>query len=140
LPISLEEAWAFFSNPKNLEVITPPWLQFRILELDTEEMYTGQLITYRIRLAPMVWVPWITEIKNVKDREQFTDEQRVGPYGFWHHTHGFEANDEGVKITDLVRYHVGWGPIGSIAEAIYVNKSVSSIFDYRRQILAERFG
>ncbi len=140
LPISLDEAWEFFSTPRNLEKLTPTWMRFRIVELDDETMATGQLIIYRIRLAPLVWVPWVTEIKNVEPRRQFVDEQRVGPYAFWHHVHRFDATEKGVRVTDQVRYHVGMGPVGAVAEAVYVNRTVQKIFAYRRAALEELFG
>ncbi len=140
LPISIEEAWAFLSNPRNLEEITPPSLKFRIVEVDSEDTYVGQIITYRIRLFPMIWTPWITEIKNVEPGRQFTDEQRVGPYAFWHHTHLLEPNAKGVLMTDHIRYHVGMGPIGAVAEALYVNRAVREIFRFRRGILEKKFG
>jgi len=139
LPIDAATAWAFFSNPRNLEVITPPWLNFRIVYLDQDQIYAGQFITYRIRLAPMVWVRWVTEIEEVEEPVRFRDVQRIGPYAVWRHTHVFEPNADGVLMTDEVEYATGWGPFGWVAEQVYVHRSVNRIFAYRRQVLEERF-
>jgi ligand-binding SRPBCC domain-containing protein len=50
LPISLEEAWDFFSSPANLNKITPPSLAFKIRHHhENQKMYAGQLIAYTIR-------------------------------------------------------------------------------------------
>lgn len=139
LPITLDEAWDFFSSPRNLDSITPPELGFRIVHCPSEKMHDGQIIEYRVKVAPAVWVPWVTEIKAVKERHSFVDEQRAGPYKFWHHRHVFEETDGGVKASDLVHYALPFGPAGAIAHAVFVRSKLERIFSYRREILAERF-
>ena len=140
LPITLEKAWAFFSTPKNLNEITPEGLAFRIEQCEEGAMYEGQIISYRIRLAPLIWMRWVTEIKAIEERRAFVDEQRAGPYKFWHHRHFFEAVDDGVRMTDTVNYAVGWGPFGELAHLLFVRRQLQTIFGYRRKILEERFG
>lgn len=140
LPISIEEAWEFFSSPRNLDEITPSDLGFKIEHLPSEEMYEGEIITYKVKLLPGVWIPWVTEIKAVSEGESFIDEQRSGPYRFWHHRHLFESKDGGTLMKDLVHYSVGMWVFGEIAHAVYVRKKLESIFAFRRQVLEERFG
>lgn len=89
LPLSIEEAWHFFSSPRNLEKITPKDLSFSITSNDTDEIYEGQIITYKVGIFPLVRSNWVTEIKAVQKLNTFTDEQIVGPYSFWHHRHTF---------------------------------------------------
>ena len=106
LPIDLAQAWEFFSNPANLNELTPPDLQFRILS-PTPPMYAGQVFLYRIRLAPLVWTTWMTEIRQCHHDENsayFIDEQRQGPYSLWYHEHRFEPHDGGVMMRDTVTY------------------------------------
>ncbi len=79
LPISRQDAWDFFSTPKNLDEITPDELGFKIVYQPGEKMYEGQIIEYKVMIAPGIWVPWVTEIKCVKEGESFIDEQRFGP-------------------------------------------------------------
>ena len=45
LPISLEEAWDFFSSPNNLAKITPPDMGFIITsdKKDGEKMWTSHI-------------------------------------------------------------------------------------------------
>ncbi|MBR9758801.1 SRPBCC family protein [bacterium] len=139
LPIPIEEAWEFFSSPRNLDAITPPDLGFKIETLPSEEMYEGEIITYQVKILPGFWIPWVTEIKSVKEGESFIDEQRSGPYRFWHHRHCFESKDGGTLMRDLVHYSVGLSFLGEIAHALYVRKKLERIFAFRRKILEERF-
>lgn len=139
LPIPMEEAWEFFSSPRNLDAITPPDLGFAITSPVEGPMYEGQIITYRVKLAPLVWVPWVTEIKAVEPGRSFIDEQRSGPYRFWHHRHHFEAVEGGVMMSDLVHYALPFGPIGSLAHACFVKRKLAWIFGERRRLLEQRF-
>lgn len=139
LPISPEEAWSFFSSPRNLDSITPPDLGFRITRLDSEVMHEGQIITYRVKVAPGLWLPWVTEIKAVDEGRSFVDEQRAGPYRFWHHRHVFEAAEGGVRMSDVVNYALPLGPCGAIAHALFVRRKLERIFRFRREMLERRF-
>lgn len=140
IPISLSESWEFFSKPENLNEITPPDLEFRITSGKPDPMHDGQIITYKIRVAPMIWNTWVTEIKGVIPEKQFIDEQRSGPYKFWHHLHEFEPTENGTLIKDKVNYSLPFGLIGNIAHSIYVKKKLADIFGYRKKILTEKFG
>lgn len=140
LPISLSEAWEFFSTPRNLDRITPPDLGFSITYSSADRMEEGQIITYRIRLAPMVHIPWVTEIKAVREPHSFIDTQLSGPYRLWHHLHRFEESPEGTRMTDLVHYALPLGPLGGIAHALYVENKLRRIFEYRRRMLGDLFG
>jgi len=145
LPISLEEAWDFFSTPRNLDEITPSDLGFKIQHLPDEFMYQGQIITYRVMIFPGIWMPWVTEIKAVEAQKQFVDEQRFGPYSLWHHLHRFQKIEGGVRMLDRVHYAVGLGsiplgPIGAIVNKLIVRPKLERIFKYRKEIIAKRFG
>ncbi len=140
LPISRDEAWEFFSTPRNLNEITPPEMGFEIINDPGEKMFEGQIIAYRIRLLPLVHVSWVTEIKAVEVGRSFIDEQRFGPYKFWHHRHTFEDVPGGVLMRDSVYYGLSFGPFGAIAHAGFVRRKLESIFRSRREILAHRFG
>lgn len=140
LPISLREAWDFFSNPKNLRTITPEYMGFIITsELNTEKMYPGMIITYKVN--PLLGIPlqWVTEITHVIDSYYFVDNQKAGPFKFWHHQHFFTENRLGTEITDILNYAAPFGWIGLAAEKIMVNKRVTEIFDYRREKLKQIF-
>jgi ligand-binding SRPBCC domain-containing protein len=139
LPISLEEAWSFFSSPSNLNQITPHKLNFKMLDELPAQMYEGMLIRYRIN--PMLRIPvhWVTKITTIKDREYFIDEQIKGPYKIWHHEHHFRAVEGGVKMTDKLYYDIGFGIFGWLVGKVWVDKQVMEIFSYRSQKLKDLF-
>jgi len=141
LPCSIEEAWDFFSSPKNLKKITPSYMDFRITSEDVKSgMYKGQVITYKVK--PVLGIPlnWMTIITEVVDQQYFVDEQRFGPYKLWHHKHFFEETKDGVLMTDLVHYALPLGFIGRIAHFLFVKKQLKSIFDYRVSAVEKLFG
>lgn len=140
LPISLQEAWDFFSSPKNLSKITPKHMGFIITNQPSETMFEGQIITYKFSPLLGVKISWMTEITTVKENEYFIDEQRFGPYSLWHHRHHFYEIDGGIKMIDEVNYKLPFGFIGSIAHHLFVRKKLKSIFEYREKVLIEMFG
>jgi ligand-binding SRPBCC domain-containing protein len=141
IPVSLAEAWDFFSKPKNLAEITPKELDFNIISLyHGEEMYPGQIIEYKVK--PLLGIPvyWMTEITHVEKERYFVDEQRFGPYSLWHHQHHFRAIPGGVEMTDIIHYKVPFGFLGDIAQWLVVKKNLQKIFTYREQSVVQRFG
>lgn len=140
LPISIEDAWNFIANPKNLEVITPKSMGFKTLSGDEREMFAGQIIHYKI--VPLLGIPmqWVTEITHVDDKKFFVDEQRFGPYAFWHHKHFLTAIPGGVEMEDIVHYKLPMGFLGQMAHPFLVQPKLEEIFAYRQNKLTELFG
>lgn len=141
LPIALDEAWSFFSNPGNLAEITPPHMGFTVTSLHHgEQMYAGQIIRYIVK--PLLGIPlkWCTEITHVSEGKYFIDEQRFGPYAFWHHQHHFTRHGNGVLMEDILHYKLPFGFLGGIVDTLFIRNEVQSIFDYRRETLIKRFG
>lgn len=139
LPVSMDVAWDFFSSPKNLPKITPPWLDFSILSDVPESMRKGDVITYRIRPLWRVPMTWVSEITRVKKPFLFIDEQRSGPYRFWRHQHHFKFIDSGIEMTDIVYYALKFGFLGNIIQAFVIKRRLEDIFNYRRSVLTEIF-
>ena len=140
LPITLEEAWAFFSTPKNLNLLTPPDIHFKILNDVPDKMYVGTMIIYEIKIFLNIEFNWITEITVVNDGNYFVDEQRKGPYNIWHHEHHFTKSGTGILMTDKLYYDIGKSVFGWLAGKLLVDKKVTGIFEYRRKRLEELFG
>lgn len=140
VPIGLDEAWEFFSDPRNLAVITPQEMAFEVTSPLPERMHPGLLISHRVRPLFGIPVTWVTEITHVVEGKLFVDEQRFGPYRFWHHQHHFRFVDDGIEIGDIVHYALPFGPLGDVLNSLLVHDRVRSIFDYRRVVLEERFG
>jgi ligand-binding SRPBCC domain-containing protein len=141
IPISVDEAWEFFSHPKNLAKMTPEKLNLKFVnELYGDEMYAGQVMEYKVK--PIWGIPlyWMTEITHVQPKQFFVDEQRFGPYSMWHHQHHFKTLDGGVEMTDLIHYKIpGWF-LGDMANSLFVRKQLKNIFSYRFQKVEEFFG
>jgi len=141
IPEKIEKVWDFFSSPKNLKDITPPHLGFQILSEKNDDggMYAGELIEYTVK--PLFGIPlyWMTEITHVEPMKYFIDEQRYGPYSFWHHQHHFKETNEGVEMTDIVHYKVPFWFIGDIVNSLIVKSQLEKIFDYRKQVTDKIF-
>lgn len=141
IPISLSEAWDFFSRPENLSKITPAKMGFKILsDVKDIEMHEGMIIHYIVK--PLFGIPlkWETEIKNVKDKEYFMDTQNRGPYKLWQHTHIFKEIPNGVEMTDIVEYALPFGILGQLMNSLVVSNQLKNIFDYRVNAVIELFG
>ncbi len=140
LPLSIDEAWDFFSSPKNLSKITPPHMKFRIIYISRDNaMYAGQVIRYIVHVLPGIPVHWMTEITHVKDKIFFVDEQRFGPYALWHHQHHFKEAEGGIHMTDIINYALPLGFLGRLAHWLFVKEQLSTIFDYRFSVLEHLF-
>lgn len=140
LPIGIDEAWKFFSNPKNLNAITPDTMKFRTLSGDDRDMFAGQIIHYKISPYRGITIEWVTEITHIKDKTFFVDEQRFGPYKFWHHKHLFREIDGGMEMEDIVHYKLPFGFLGKLFHPLMVKPKLNEIFNFRRQKLTSLFG
>jgi ligand-binding SRPBCC domain-containing protein len=138
IPRPRSEVFAFFADAGNLERITPGFLGFRILTPQPIEMKPGALIDYRLSLYGVA-LSWRTRIETFDPESSFTDVQLSGPYRSWHHRHEFKDDAGGTEMRDLVRYELPLGPLGTLARALFVRRSLERIFDHRRQVIAEVF-
>ncbi len=132
-----DEVFEFFSDAQNLERLTPPWLNFRIVEIP-ERLTEGALIRYRLALRGLP-LHWTTRIEEWVPGERFVDVQLSGPYSLWHHTHEFEDAEGGTLIRDVVRYRVPFGPIGEVVRRTLVARDTKKIFDFRREMIEREF-
>lgn len=140
LPISVDEAWEFLSNPKNLKTITPDFMGFDILSGADRPMYPGQIIQYIVKPVLGIKTKWVTEITHVVDNKYFVDEQRFGPYALWHHKHFLKPIEGGVEMEDIIDYKVPFGWLGQLVHPILVKPKLEQIFKYRYQKLIDLFG
>ncbi len=142
LPVSLAQAWDFFSSPQNLAEITPNDMAFIVTsKLDpNEKMYPGMIITYKVSPLLGIKLNWMTEITQVAHERYFIDEQRSGPFRFWHHQHHFKTIPNGVEMTDILTYSLPLGIFGQMAHSLFVRKRLKEIFDFRKAKTTELFG
>ncbi len=141
IPVRIDKAWEFFSNPANLAAITPSNLGFKIISKHHgNRMYPGQIIEYKV--SPVLGIPmyWMTEITHVEEGKYFVDEQRFGPYKLWHHQHHFREIEGGVEMTDIVHYRIPYWIFGRIANSLFVKSELDKIFRHRFRVVEEMFG
>jgi ligand-binding SRPBCC domain-containing protein len=134
--LSPQDVFKFFSDARNLEMITPAFLRFRITKAPDDGLFEGALIDYRLRLHGFP-VRWRTRIDVWDPPRAFVDRQIRGPYRSWHHTHEFEALDGGTLVRDVVRYELPFGALGDLVAGRMVERDVGLIFAYRRTRLLE---
>lgn len=135
----LATAWDFFSSPKNLQVITPPYLGFEIKSELPDKMYEGLFINYKVSPLLGIKLDWTTEITHVKEPYYFVDEQRVGPYAIWHHEHHFVETEQGIEMTDIVSYKLPFGFLGKLVHPFIVAPKLNEIFEFRFKKVDEIF-
>ena len=140
LPISVDKAWEFLSNPRNLKTITPDYMSFNILSGADRDMYSGQIIQYIVTPILGIKTKWVTEITHIENKKYFVDEQRFGPYALWHHKHFINEIDGGVEMEDIIDYKVPMGILGQLAHPFLVKPKLEEIFNYRQKKLIELFG
>ena len=140
LPITLNEAWKFLSNPKNLSTLTPKEMNFTIISNDNKPMYAGQVIQYSVTPIARIKAKWISEITHLVDGKYFVDLQLYGPYAFWHHKHFIHEIDGGVEMEDIIDYKIPLGILGQIVHPFLVKPKLEEIFRYRQKKLIEVFG
>lgn len=140
LPIDIERAWNFLSDPSNLKEITPPYMGFDIVSDIGSEMYAGQIIGYKVSPMFGLKLNWVTEISHVDEPNYFVDEQRFGPYALWHHKHFLKEISEGVEMTDIVHYKLPFSIIANGLHNTLVKPKLMEIFNYRTSKLLDLFG
>jgi ligand-binding SRPBCC domain-containing protein len=140
LKSDLHTVWEFMSSPSNLAKITPSYMGFHILgNAAPEKMYAGQIIEYYVTPVAGIKMHWVTEITHVQDQLYFVDEQRFGPYSFWHHKHFLKEVPEGIEMTDILHYKVPFGFLGKLLNALFIKKKINEIFNYRYNKLEQLF-
>jgi ligand-binding SRPBCC domain-containing protein len=138
LPGSVSDVFAFFREPRTLELITPPWLAFRINSTSTDVVGEGTRIHYQLRLHG-IRLRWESRITEYAENSHFADEQVRGPYAQWYHRHSFRQAAGGVEMTDVVDYSLPFGPLGRLVHWLVVRHQLRAIFDYRTQTIRSLF-
>lgn len=140
VPIPCSQAWEFFSDPRNLAVITPDRMGFRLLSAPPPRIHAGLFLRYSVRVLPGYRTEWVSEITQSRAPEYFVDEQRVGPYRLWHHEHFLKPVPGGTLVEDVVHYALPFGLPGRLLAGAFVRGELETIFAFRARALRDRFG
>ena len=132
IEMPLAKVFEFFSRAENLQRITPPLLDFKIVSKTPIEMKPGALIDYKLQVHG-VPLRWRTLIEEWDPPHKFVDTQLRGPYSLWHHTHEFiELTPNLTLIKDTVRYRLPFGYLGLLVHKLMVQKDIQKIFAFRQ--------
>jgi len=140
LPISVDEAWEFLSDPKNLKIITQAKMSFDIISGADRPIYAGQILQYKVTPMMGIRTKWVSEIKSIVPKKYFVDEQLYGPYSLWHHKHFIREIEGGVEMEDIIDYKIPLGILGQMIHPLLVKPRLEEIFNYRQKKLVELFG
>jgi ligand-binding SRPBCC domain-containing protein len=159
VPFPAERVFAFFSNPENLPLIMPAASGTKIIGLNraaapsppaglSSEKTAGVGTTFVTSFRVLPFLPlrrqWIARITEFEWNHHFTDVQDKGPFQLWNHRHEFERvvrqNVEGTLIRDVINYEIGFGFIGSIANAAFVRRQMERTFAERQRKLPDLLG
>ena len=132
---NINKVFNFYSTPKNLNLITPPFLNFKILGNEYEDTTEGKIFIYKLKLHNLP-VFWKSKIEQWSPPFKFVDKQLFGPYLKWHHHHIFKDLGKETKVIDIVYYTV---PFGSALHKLFVKKDLINIFNYRKESLNNIF-
>ena len=136
----IEDIWNFFATPKNLNELTPKDMKFEILSGKSDRFFEGKIISYTVNPFKFFNIKWVTEITHITKNKLFIDEQRFGPYSFWHHKHFIKEIKGGVLMEDVIHYKLPLGPLGKLLNSLFINSKLNSIFKYRQLELIKIFG
>lgn len=135
----LETVVSFFEEPRNLEALTPPWMNFTITRVENLPMHAGTTMSYTISQYGIP-IGWRTEIVEHMAGRGFVDLQVAGPYRYWRHQHTFESDGADTIMRDCVEYQMPFGLLGRLAHALFVERQLRRIFDHREEAIREVFG
>lgn len=133
-PVSIQEAFAIFEDPRNLAKITPPWLNFQIITPEPIVMKKDAVFDYRFKWVGLP-MSWQTIITDYEPPFYFVDFQAKGPYTLWKHSHTFKPSAEGTIVTDEVEFILPLGILGKIALKAGVSEQLKQIFRFRQETL-----
>ena len=134
----VQEVFAFFSKPQNLGVMTPSAMGFQIEGAMPDEIRRNLIIEYTLRVGPIP-LRWRTCIEEWQPPRGFADSQESGPYSCWWHEHHFQEDGSQTLMEDRVYYAPPLGPLGDVANALFVAPMLRRIFAYRSQMMRLRF-
>ena len=158
VPVPIEQVFLFFANPANLPRIMPPESGTELVSLklvpppgshtdratitDRQPLAgAGSEIVTSFRVFPFLpfrtaWVALITEFEW---NNRFADVQKKGPFRSFQHRHEFSGEVQGgvvgTRVRDSIEYEVGFGFLGSAAQALFVGWKLRKTFLYRQQAL-----
>lgn len=129
---TVEELWAFLTNPNNLEQLTPKKFGGkRIGDVSKSMISEGMTASYKIRLFPFVSIKWVAQYKNIKALDCFTDIQLQGLFRKWEHQHIIIVHQGNVIMRDVITFEPPMPIIGEYLYENFILPKFHTLFNYR---------
>lgn len=149
IPAPLENVWSFHNDPvANLPALSPPGAEARIDHADVPVKEGSRIVIVGKGPfgKPLRWAARIVEHRPPHavvfgEEARFVDEQESGPFAFWRHEHDMESiNAKTTRLVDRVTYRVGFGPIGWLADLLFVRRKIVAMFRHRHRVTLQWAG
>ncbi|MDX2193680.1 MAG: TIGR01777 family oxidoreductase [Gemmatimonadales bacterium] len=123
------------TRPGAFERLTPPWEDVQLVRREGG-LEDGAVTELRIRRGPAT-LTWLARHRDHVPGRQFTDVQEQGPFASWTHVHRFEpVADANCRMVDRIDYAAPLGPLGLVADELFLRSSVERMLRYRHATLA----
>jgi len=140
LSLSQTEAWSFFTSPHHLNTITPDFFSITPTSNVPDKIYSGLLISYRMKAVFAIPMSWLSEISHCDAPHYFVYQQQVGPFKFWSHEVRLTETKNGTLVEDIVFYTMPFGWLGEIFHHYLIADKLKNIFEKRSDYLKKRWG
>lgn len=141
IPVPLDQAWNFFSNPANLMVLTHPKMKMKMESQNgLTPIFEGKVLKIKVKLFGIFSTSFLSEITEIKAPNYFMDTQLTGPFAFWQHKHSLSKVEGGTKVIDEITLKFPLGFVGTVAYDLFGKKYLIKIFAYRKLVLEKQFG
>lgn len=137
---SQEALWHFHDGTEALTRITPPGTRVRLLD-PPAQLFAGAAFTLVVSQPP-IFLPlsWRCEFLVYSPPLRFVDRQvpGKGPFALWEHEHRFEAlGPARSQLIDTITYTPPFGPLGRLADALFIRRQLTQMFAYRHRVTKE---
>lgn len=140
LSLPIQEAWAFFSSPYNLNTITPDFFNVTVTSKVPERIYSGLMISYSMKAVFGIPMAWLSEVSHYDEPKRFVYEQRIGPFNFWSHEVSLTEVGDNIVLEDIVFYAMPLGFFGQLLNKLLIAEKLAKIFNVRHDYLQSRWG
>lgn len=129
LSAKVEDVWDFHRSAEALRMLTPP--DRKIIEFGSDlEVRNGALHVLHLSVFG-ISIEWRARISDVNPPNGFVDTAEKSPFTYWRHQHEFLPIDSGTLLRDTVEYQPPFGPIGRLANALFIQQDLNRLFEFR---------
>lgn len=130
---SPQDVFDFHADLTNHARLSPPDQEEEVVAVSpVGPLQRGSRVTFRARHGG-VRHTLESEIVEWSPPFGFTDRQVRGPFASWTHRHRFVAFQDGTLMTDLIEYEPPAGPLGALANRLWLGEHLERFFHHRQK-------